>query len=181
MQDGSCSNVNKWTPDMLGPETMGYNRLQKPSNQNIHVGSIVHCLPISIQHISRKYTCKNWTTPLWCHSANHIALIGYYRTGCNWYYTIKQNQHLPFRCVAHWLSWFKNCTHVYTSHVTVLDRNRICDQLSKNPALSANILCTKWGQSFFLLLVSIVQPGTPWKWGFRPSLASYALCSVVRD
>ena len=62
---------------------------------------------------------------LWCHYANHIALIGYYRTGCNWYYTIKHTQILPSRCVVHRLSWFKNCTHVYTCHVTVLDRNRI--------------------------------------------------------
>jgi len=38
--------------------------------------------------------------------------------------------------------------------------------------------------TFLWLLVPIVQPGTAWRWnstGFRPSLATYTLHSVVRD
>ena len=39
-----------------------------------------------------------------------------------------------------------------------------------------------WVNTFFLLLVSILQPGTPWRRGFRPqNLASYTLHSIVQD
>ena len=83
----------------------------------MHVDCIVHCLPLPFS-TSQKSTCKNLTTPLWCHSTSPMmsfrkSHIGHYRTGCNWYYTIKQTQHLPFRCVGHWLSPFQDNTHVY--------------------------------------------------------------------